>query len=126
MKKVAGPPSEKARSEFLGLVDHWSKRLRVKPKGIHIRPMSRKWASCSTAGRLTFANSLVRKAPAFREYVVVHELLHLRLPNHGKLFTSLLSAYVPRWQALSRNAMRKPADSSRPSTSPPSTALAEH
>lgn len=79
MKKVTGPPSDKARSQFLGLVEHWSKRQRVKPKGIHFRPMSRKWASCSTAGRLTFAHSLVRKAPAFREYVVVHELLHPRI-----------------------------------------------
>ena len=32
------------------------------------------------------------------EFVIVHELLHLRVPNHGKLFKSLLSAYVPAWE----------------------------
>jgi predicted metal-dependent hydrolase len=60
--------------------------------------MTTKWASCSSAGRLCFSQDLLRKARAFQEVVVVHELLHLLIPNHGKLFKSLMTAYVPDWQ----------------------------
>ena len=57
--------------------------------------MTRKWASCSTAGTLTFATDLLTESAAFREYVVVHELLHLVVPNHGRVFRSLLRTYLP-------------------------------
>ena len=81
-------------------VEFWAARLRVRPKVVHIRPMTRKWASCSEAGRLTFSRELLRQRRAFREAVIVHELLHLRIPNHGKLFKSLMSAHVPGWRQI--------------------------
>jgi len=56
--------------------------------------MRRKWASCSSKGRLTFDLELLRAEPRFRIEVIVHELLHLKLPNHGKLFQSLLRAHL--------------------------------
>ncbi len=56
--------------------------------------MKRKWASCSSRGRLTFDAALLRQPARFRARVIVHELLHLKLPNHGKLFQSLLTAYL--------------------------------
>ena len=61
--------------------------------------MSRKWASCSSHRCVCFAEMLLEQPFAFQEYVIVHELLHLRVPNHGKLFKSLLSAYLPQWKA---------------------------
>jgi len=36
----------------------------------------------------------------FQDYVIVHELLHLQVPNHGKLFKSLMNAYLPGWEAI--------------------------
>lgn len=36
----------------------------------------------------------------FQDYVIVHELLHLRLPTHGKLFKALMTTYVPKWREL--------------------------
>jgi predicted metal-dependent hydrolase len=67
--------------------------------------MSRKWASCSSAGRLTFSRSLLAEERAFRDVVIVHELLHLRLPNHGKLFRSLMNTHVPGWQTVGAGRM---------------------
>jgi hypothetical protein len=47
----------------------------------------------------------IAEAPmAFRELVIVHELLHLLVPNHGKLFKSLMSAYLPGWEKRCRRA----------------------
>jgi predicted metal-dependent hydrolase len=57
--------------------------------------MARKWASCSSSGRLTFNSELFAQPYRFQEFVIVHELLHVKIPNHGKLFNSLLKAYLP-------------------------------
>lgn len=92
--------SASQRQAFRNHVLLWAERLRVKPMEIRVQRMTRKWASCSSAGRVTFATDLLRQPVAFREFVIVHELLHLRVPNHGKLFKALLSHYVPNWKAL--------------------------
>jgi len=60
--------------------------------------MTRKWGSCSTGGIITLAYDLTDQPPGFQDFVIAHELLHLRVPNHGKLFKALMSAYVPGWQ----------------------------
>jgi hypothetical protein len=43
---------------------------------------------------------LLQEKPDFQEYVIVHELLHLQVPNHGRLFKSLLRAYLPEWETI--------------------------
>lgn len=74
-------------------VEAWARRIGVQPTEVHVRPMTRKW-SASTSGRLGFAEDLLRQPAAFRRRVIVEELLHLKVPNHGKLFKSLLKAYL--------------------------------
>ena len=81
---------------FKAEVAAWAKRIKVEPKEVHIRRMKRKWGSCSTAGRLTFATDLLRQRAEFRKRAIVEELLHLRVPNHGKLFKVLMRAYLRR------------------------------
>ncbi|MBI3325699.1 MAG: M48 family metallopeptidase [Nitrospinae bacterium] len=78
----------------------WASRIGVKPKRIQIQRMTRKWASCSPAGRVCFSSDLLLEGAAFQEVVIVHELLHLLVPNHGKLFKSLLNAYLPSREAV--------------------------
>jgi predicted metal-dependent hydrolase len=80
------------------LVEEWSSRLRVKPRIVRVQSMSRKWGSCSTGGVVTLASDLTQKPKRFQEYVVAHELLHLRLKNHSKLFQATLSAHFPGWR----------------------------
>jgi predicted metal-dependent hydrolase len=83
-------------------VHAWAKRIGVVPQAVHIRPMKRKWASCSSKGRLTFDVDLLRQPARFRAAVIAHEILHLKLPNHGKLFRSLLRAYLADYTSASR------------------------
>jgi hypothetical protein len=82
------------RDVFKAEVRAWATRLGVEPRVVHVRPMTRKWGSCSTTGRVTFDADLLRQHAAFRRRVIVEELLHLRVPNHGKLFKRLLAAYL--------------------------------
>ena len=82
--------------EFKGDVLSWAKEVRVKPREVHIRKMNRKLASCSSRGRLTFDVSLLEETRQKRAKAILHELLHLKYPNHGKMFASLLEAYMRR------------------------------
>jgi predicted metal-dependent hydrolase len=87
------------RSERLvGEVETWASRIGVKPEIVYVQPMRKKWASCSSAGRIYFSSDLASEPRHFRDVVIVHELLHLRLQNHGKLFKSLLNSFVPGWE----------------------------
>jgi predicted metal-dependent hydrolase len=83
---------------FKERVGLWATRVRVKPSQIRVQTMTRKWASCSPNGWCTFASDLLGEAQGFQDYVIVHELLHLKLRNHGRVFRSLLSAHVPTWR----------------------------
>jgi len=62
--------------------------------------MSRKWASISTAGRLTLDTSLLDLDRELGEFVIVHELVHLLCPEaaHGRVFKSFMNAYLPGWE----------------------------
>jgi predicted metal-dependent hydrolase len=82
------------RDVFRAEVAVWATRIKVKPTEIHVRPMTRKWGSCSTSGRISFNEELLRQNAEFRRRVIVEELLHLRVPNHSKLFKALLKAYL--------------------------------
>jgi predicted metal-dependent hydrolase len=84
------------RDVFQAEVEAWAKKMRVRPKVIHVRLMKRKWGSCSTSGRVSFDADLLRQHAEFRKRVIVEELLHLRVPNHGKLFKTLLRVYLAK------------------------------
>ena len=49
-------------------------------------------------GWVCFSADLLKEPRDFQDYVIVHDLLHLQVPNHGKLFKSLLNAYLPKWE----------------------------
>jgi predicted metal-dependent hydrolase len=83
-----------SKEVFKAEVAAWAKRMKVEPKEVHVRPMSRKWGSCSTLGRVSFDAGLLAEPHDFRKGIIVHELLHLKVPNHGKLFKALLKAYL--------------------------------
>lgn len=79
---------------FRSRVAHWSAQLKVAPIQVRIQAMTRKWASCSSRGRVTFCPDLMKEPVSFQDYVIAHELLHLRIPNHGKLFAATLRAHL--------------------------------
>ncbi len=79
---------------FKDEVRTWATRLDVEPAEVRIAAMSRKWASCSPRGRVTFAADLLAQPERFRREVIIHELLHIKVPNHGPLFRALLSAHL--------------------------------
>lgn len=60
--------------------------------------MTRKWGSCSIKGVVTLAEDLADREASFQDFVIAHELLHLRVANHGRVFRALMTMYVPGWR----------------------------
>jgi len=88
---------EDLRAEALA----WAERIKVRPRRIQVQAMRTKWASCSTRGTVTLSLDLLSEPKPFREVVIVHELIHLLVPNHGRVFRALMKAYLPDWERTS-------------------------
>ncbi|MCX7908728.1 MAG: M48 family metallopeptidase [Ignavibacteria bacterium] len=82
--------------EFKEEVNLIAKAMGLQPTEIHIRKMKRKIASCSSKGRLTISTEVLEKPKEKRYEIIIHELLHLRYPNHGKLFKLVLRNYLEK------------------------------
>lgn len=96
------------RERLVERVREWAERMDVRVQAVAVRKMRRKWASCSTAGRLTFDEALLAEPLELQDYVIVHELLHVSVPNHGKLWKSLMRAYLGDYEVL-EGRLRRPA-----------------
>lgn len=77
-------------------VMRWADKIGVAPSEIHIRKMKRKWASCSSKGRITLNSDILAESKEFIDEAIVHELLHLKYPNHGRMFKMLLRSYLEK------------------------------
>jgi predicted metal-dependent hydrolase len=99
----------KDKEAFKDHVREWAGKLNVQIRSLTVRPMTTKWASCTTEGRLTFNSQLLDMDKKIADYVIVHELLHFSVPNHGKLWKSLMRAHLGDYESLAArlNVSRK-------------------
>lgn len=88
------------KAEFKERVRTWAEKLDAQVTSVSVRPMTRKWASYSTTGRLTFDTLLLELREELQDYVIAHELLHFHAPNHGKLWKSLMRAHLGEYEHL--------------------------
>ena len=97
----------KTRKEFRDKVKFWAKKIDVKVKSIYLRPMRNKWASCSNRGNINFNKELLKMDKRIGNYVIVHEILHLIVPNHGKLWKSLMRSYFGKYEEIHKRLYLK-------------------
>ncbi len=94
------------KREFKARVQEWAIKLDANVATIYVRPMRRKWASCSTAGNLNFNSEVLDLDRELADYVIVHELLHCSVPNHGKLWKSRMLAHLGDHEHLAERLRR--------------------
>jgi len=91
------------------LLEKWQPLLGVKVSRIHLQRMKTKWGSCNPRLRNIRLNTeLARKPPECLEYILVHELAHLREPTHGPRFIALMDGALPHWRDLRESLNRLP------------------
>ena len=81
-------------------------RMDFRPAGLIIRTMKRRWGSCSNKGVISLSTELIKLPDLFIEYVIAHELCHLKQHNHGSGYYKLLAELFPEWKEI-RREMRK-------------------
>ncbi len=92
------PDERTSAADVLALVDHWAARIGVQPARVQMRDMTRKWGSCSSRGTVTLNTRLCWLDRHLVEYVVCHELVHLRHLNHSRQFWDALAQYLPDYR----------------------------
>lgn len=88
------------KADFKRRVHYWADKLEVQVKWLGVREMRNKWASCSTNGHLNVNSELLDLDEELWDYVIVHELLHFFVPNHGKLWKSLMQVHLGDYHKL--------------------------
>ncbi|RNA65774.1 M48 family peptidase [Prosthecochloris sp. ZM_2] len=94
---------EKARLHFSESMDRCWKKFRgfdVEEPTLLIRRMRSRWGSLSENGTVTLNTDLIRAPKECIDYVVTHELCHLKYPDHGSGFYKLLDSVLPDWEKL--------------------------
>ena len=100
-----GPISEAERAELKARIARflplWVERTGLVPSAWRVRSMKTRWGSCNTRTRsINFALELARKDDECLNYIILHELAHIRVPNHGPQFQALLDRYMPDWRRI--------------------------
>ena len=81
------------------LIHKWEPKLGVSVTRYFLQKMKTKWGSCNhAAGHIRLNTELVKKPRDLLEYVVVHEMVHLREPTHNDRFVAILTEHWPQWR----------------------------
>ena len=107
-KQAAHPePTEAERAELIRRAKEilpqrtsfWAERMGLYPTKIRITSARRRFGSCSSEGHICYSWRLMQYPPEAIDYVVVHELAHLKHMNHSPAFHALVAKYLPDHKA---------------------------
>jgi hypothetical protein len=93
---------KKALTHMTARVEHFSRILNLMPRGVRITQARQRWGSCSSDNALAFSFRLIMAPPDVIDYVVIHELMHLRQKNHSSKFWQLVIEAMPQYQTHRR------------------------
>ena len=94
---------ENAKKLFPQIMEKWVKILDEHVEKLAIKPMKTRWGSCNYVKKYINLNTELVKRTLFEiEYVVLHELTHLKYPNHGKGFYNYVERYMPNYKVAEK------------------------
>ena len=101
--------SQKAREVFSERMEEILKKYRdyyFSPSKLVVKTLKSRWGSCTSKGNITLSSELIKLHEIYIEYVIIHELCHLKYHNHGKDFYKLLGELIPDYKTI-RKELRK-------------------
>jgi predicted metal-dependent hydrolase len=91
---------EKAKNHLPPLVEEWASQMSLTPNRISFRKTKRQWGSCSAKNDLSFNTMIIKLPQPLIEYIVVHELAHIRHKHHQKSFWAEVAHYLSHYKSL--------------------------
>jgi predicted metal-dependent hydrolase len=79
-------------------IEKYAILLKVMPNKVRIKDIKYAWGSCSSNRNITISKKLAKKEEKVIEYVVLHEMCHLKYMNHSKEFWNLIESYLPEYK----------------------------
>lgn len=89
-------------SEILGKYYYY----KFSPTRLVVRQLNSRWGSCTSKGKITLNSELIKLNETLIDYVIIHELCHLRFHNHGQDYYRLLAELIPDYKSI-RKELRK-------------------
>jgi hypothetical protein len=96
---LAGWYRRHAREKLPEIVTRWASKLDVDPTSVLVREAPKRWDSCDPRGNLRLNWRVIQAPPRLIEYVVAHELMHLRHEHHSAAFWATLGRVLPDYEA---------------------------
>ena len=94
---------ENAKKLFLQFMEKWLEILDENVEKVAIKPMNTRLGSCNYVKRYINLNTeLIKRTPFEIEYVILHELTHLKYPNHGRGFYNYIERYMPNYKVAEK------------------------
>ena len=87
-----------AKEKVSGRINYYSHQLHLFPKGVKITSAKSRWGSCSRDNRLCFSWRIIMASLAVIDYVLIHELAHIREKNHSERFWTYLESILPDYR----------------------------
>jgi len=91
-----------AIEEISARVHYYSKEVDIQYSKVKINSAQKRWGSCSSKGNLNFSWRLIMAPPSVVDYVVVHELAHIKHRNHADKFWALVKKIMPGYEIEAR------------------------
>lgn len=102
--------TQEARTVFADRVAYWQAKTGFKPARISLSSARTRWGSCSSSGNINLTWRLVMAPIEVIDYVIVHELAHLKIKNHSKVFWAEVEKHFPGFKTqrvwLKKNGFR--------------------
>jgi len=85
---------EQATAALLSRTNYWAKQIGVSPARITIRDQKTRWGSCSSRGSINYSWRLIMAPSLVLDYLVIHELCHMKVANHSREFWKLVGCFI--------------------------------
>lgn len=101
-KTLPIPVAKRAQARALvhARLEHFNQFYNFTYNKVFIKNQRTRWGSCSSNGNLNFNFKIITLAPELQDYLIVHELCHLKEFNHGKAFWDLVALQIPEYETL--------------------------
>lgn len=92
--------NQRAKEVIIPKVEQWSKVTNLKYTTLKFRKMKRRWGSCTHDNQITLNSAAIQLPIELIDYLIVHELSHIKVKNHSKEFWTEVANYIPNWKEL--------------------------